>query len=133
MINNPETYTDNAYRFIASLFSAWMIWLAIWGFIGLFAKLTAKETPIVRYLVDASYWLYILHLPFTIWIPGYLANQEWNSFTKFGITLFLTSLIGLLSYDLFVRPTWLGALLNGRRYPRALLQALSNKPFSKPE
>ena len=26
----------------------------------------------------------------------------------------------LLSYDFLVRPTWVGALLDGRRYPRRL-------------
>ncbi len=127
MIENPETYSSAPRKFLASFLAGWMIWLAIWGFIGLFAKLTAREIPVIRYLVDSSYWLYVLHLPFTIWIPGYMVIKDWGSFPKFGISLALTTLIGLVTYDLFVRSTWIGVLLNGRRAPRTIFRT-SNRP-----
>jgi len=39
---------------------------------------------------------------------------------KIPIVLGLASVVLLVSYDFMVRPTWIGALLNGRRYPRRL-------------
>lgn len=115
--------------FLASWVSGLVMWQAIWGFIGLFVKLTSKEIPRIRYFVDASYWIYLIHLPFTIWIPGFLVNRDWGSFVKFGITLTLTTLIGLITYDLIVRSTVIGKLLNGQKYPRALLRAIQNQPL----
>ncbi|OUU25417.1 MAG: hypothetical protein CBC13_02060 [Planctomycetia bacterium TMED53] len=128
-IKNPAILSSDLQRFITSCLAGLVMWQAIWGFIGLFAKLTSKEIPTIRYIVDASYWIYIIHLPFTIWIPGYLSNLDWGSDVKFGVTLSITTLIGLVTYDLFVRSTWIGRLLNGRRAPRALLKALKNQPL----
>ena len=118
------------WRLLTSCVAGMVMWQAIWGFIGLFAKLTSKEIPGVRYFVDASYWIYLIHLPFTIWIPGYLANRDWGSFVKFGLTLTATTVIGLITYDLLVRSTAIGKLLSGQKYPRALLKALQNKPLT---
>jgi glucan biosynthesis protein C len=126
---DPATFTSESRRFLVSCLAALVMWQAIWGFIGLFAQLTSRESPRIRYFVDASYWLYLIHLPFTIWIPGYLANKDWGSYAKFGLTLTITTLVGLITYDLFVRSTWIGNLLNGRRAPRALLKALQNRPL----
>ena len=129
-LENPEILTSEMWKFLTSCVAGMVMWQAIWGFIGLFAKLTSKEIPGVRYFVDASYWIYLIHLPFTIWIPGYLANRDWGSFVKFGLTLTGTTVIGLITYDLLVRSTVIGKLLSGQKYPRALLKALQNKPLT---
>ena len=39
---------------------------------------------------------------------------------KVPIVLAIAVAILVASYDVLVRPTWIGALLNGRRYPRGL-------------
>lgn len=130
LVADPTTIVGASQRFFTALVSAWVMWLSIWGFLGLFAKCMPREVPWVRYLVDASYWLYVLHLPFTIWIPGYLAEEQWSSYAKFGVTVAATTLVGLVTYELFVRSTWVGRLLNGRRAPRALLRALRNRPLA---
>ena len=88
------------------------------------------EIPAVRYFVDASYWIYIFHLPFTIWTPGFIAQSDWGSGPKFFISLTVTTLMGLITYDLFVRNTIIGKLLNGREWPRALHKALRNRPLN---
>jgi glucan biosynthesis protein C len=110
-----------------------MIWNAIWGFLGLFLLTTDRNIPFIRYFVDGSYWVYIIHLPLTIWIPGLIANTELGAFSKFSITLLSTTVIGFVTYDLFVRSTFIGAILNGRRWPRALGKAISNQPLYPPE
>ena len=42
------------------------------GVTGLFLRHLNHHVPVVRYVVDASYWVYLVHLPFTLWIryPG---------------------------------------------------------------
>ena len=122
--------TTDVGRFLTAFLTGWIIWLSIWGFIGLFQKMMSYEIPAVRYFVDASYWIYIFHLPFTIWTPGFIAQNDWGSGPKFFISLTVTTLMGLITYDLFVRNTIIGKLLNGREWPRALHKALRNRPLN---
>jgi glucan biosynthesis protein C len=105
---------------VAAVTGALIIWLFTFGLIGLCMRYLDRPIPVVRYLVDASYWLYLVHLPMTIWFPGLLANLEWSPWIKSSLVLLLTTLISLGSYDLFVRNSFIGKLLNGRRYTRGL-------------
>jgi glucans biosynthesis protein C len=96
------------------------IWLLIFGITGLFVRYVDRPSPVVRYLADASYWMYLVHLPVTIWIPGLLAHAALPGVVKFSLVLSVTVCLTVWTYDSFVRSTPVGALLNGRRYPRAL-------------
>ena len=95
-------------------------WLWIFGLTGLFLRWFAAARPLQRYLADGAYWIYLVHLPCTIWLPGLLAPLAWPAPVKFALVLGGTAMITVGSYDLFVRSTWIGAALNGRRFPRGL-------------
>ena len=97
--------------------TALMIWLLLFGITGLFIRYLDRQIPLVRYIVDASYWLYLIHLPFTIWVPGFLAGLAWPALLKAAAVFLISSPFWLLSYHLCVRATFIGKLLNGRRYP----------------
>ena len=99
---------------------ALIVWLLAFGMTGLFQKYGNRPSASVRYIVDASYWIYLVHLPFTIWIPGLLAGQSWSSVSKVLVVTSATSLIGLVTYALLVRSTFVGTMLSGRRYTRGL-------------
>ena len=71
-------------------------------------------------MVDASYWLYLIHLPLAVFIPGLLVATDLSVWSKMLIAFFGTCIIGLLTYDWFVRSTFIGRILNGRRYRRGL-------------
>jgi hypothetical protein len=73
-----------------------------------------------RYLSDASYWMFIMHMPVVVGLQVALAPLAVPAIIKIPIVLALSVAILVASYDLLVRPTWIGALLNGRRYPRRL-------------
>ena len=70
----------------------------------------------MRYISDASYWVYIIHLPLTHFIPGLLHGVELNVFIKFIISSILVTIICFASYHYFVMKTFIGKFLNGRRY-----------------
>ncbi len=90
-------------------------WLAIVALMGLFHTLLAKERRGVRYLSDSAYWLYLAHLPIVIWGQVWIRNWDLPAAVKFvGLTTVVTLLL-LASYQLFVRYTPLGTLLNGKR------------------
>ena len=88
---------------------------------GLGLKLLNQELPVVRYLSDASFWMYLWHVPALMFWQCVFMMIEWPWPLEFSLTLFLTALPLVITYDGFVRSTGLGAMLNGRRSPRIFL------------
>ena len=84
------------------------------GLIGLFRVLLSRKRGWVRYLSDASYWIYLAHVPLMIAAQRVVRDWPLPAVVKFLlITAAVTALL-LLSYQAFVRHTPIGALLNGR-------------------
>jgi glucan biosynthesis protein C len=108
------------FRLVALGLGAAATWLFVFGLIGLFLRRFDHARPLQRWLADGAYWIYLVHLPFTIWVPGLLAPLGWPAAAKFAITLGATVVATAGSYFLFVRSTWIGRALNGRRFPRGL-------------
>jgi peptidoglycan/LPS O-acetylase OafA/YrhL len=118
MNGSPEARIIGAI--LRSGMGAAVVWLLFFGLTGLFLRHLDRPSGAIRYLVDSSYWIYIVHFPFMFWIPGVLSGLAWSPWAKMAIVLSLTSLIGVVSYDLLVRSSAIGAALNGRRYQRGL-------------
>lgn len=72
-----------------------------------------KPRGALRYIADASYWVYLVHLPliFVIQIPLMDVNLHWG--VKLSLSLCATLGIAFLTYHLFVRSHLLGKFLNG--------------------
>jgi glucan biosynthesis protein C len=111
------------FRLIALVTGSASTWLFVFGLIGLFLRHFDRPRPLQRWLADGAYWIYLVHLPFTIWVPAVLAPLDWPAAGKFAVTLAITVLATAGTYFLFVRSTWLGQALNGRRFPRGLPRA----------
>ena len=93
-------------------------WLLIFGIVGLFVRYMDSPNPLARYLSDASYWIYLVHLAPVVWTAGVLARMDAPAVVKFAIVLSATTAVATVTYHYFVRSTGVGVLLNGRRYPR---------------
>ncbi len=90
-------------------------WVMALGCIGMFRALLDRENRAVRYMSDASYWLYLTHLPVVILLQGYVRSWDLPGPIKLiGVVTVATGGL-LLIYDLVVRYSWLGWLLNGKR------------------
>lgn len=74
-----------------------------------------RLTPIVRYLADASYWIYLAHLPIVYLLHVLLYPVPINAFAKVALIVVVTAALTLGSYALFVRHTVIGEWLNGAR------------------
>jgi peptidoglycan/LPS O-acetylase OafA/YrhL len=90
-------------------------WLMVFGSIGLFERYFSQPRPAMRYISDASYWMYLAHLPLVIGLQIVVANWPGGAFLKFCSINVVSAALLLASYQLFVRYTWIGALLNGRK------------------
>ena len=95
-------------------------WMMFFGTTGLFLRYLDKPSAVVRYIVDGSYWVYLLHLPFLMFVVGALGGTDLPAGVKIAIVITSTAAVGFLTYDLFVRSTFIGRVLNGQKYPRVL-------------
>jgi peptidoglycan/LPS O-acetylase OafA/YrhL len=93
------------------------VWLFIFGITGLFIRYGSQHSHLMRYNSDASYWIYLLHLTFTILLPAFIVDWDIPAFAKFVFVLLVTSGICLVTYHYLVRSTFIGKFLNGRKYP----------------
>ena len=101
----------------ASLFlQAAYAWMMTLGLMGLFrAVLGGEGNARVRYLSDASYWLYLMHLPLIIALQSVAQDWALPASVKLVLLIAVTGGTLLLVYEWGVRYTPLGTLLNGRR------------------
>jgi len=95
-------------------------WLFIFGITGLFIRFASNHSPTMRYVSDSSYWVYLFHLPLTVIIPGLIADWNIPGVLKFLFVMSTTVIICFATYHYFVRGTFIGKFLNGRRYSRKL-------------
>jgi len=80
--------------------------LAIW---------TTSFSRTRRYLADASYWLYLIHMPIVMALQLSVSQLDWPWPAKFATILMVAIPVMLASYQLLVRGTVIGRVLNGRR------------------
>ena len=101
-------------------------WLACLGLIALFHWAAWKVRFWVGYLSDASYWLYLCHLPLVV--AGQMIVLEWpiSAHLKFILILAVVLALLLLIYQIVVRNTVLGRILNGPRTRRGTLSPAQN-------
>jgi len=90
-------------------------WLMTFSLMGLFHWMLRRENPTVRYFSDASYWLYLTHLPTLFFIQFWLKPLPLPAFVKFVLACLVCTGFLLVLYQYLVRYTWIGWLLNGRK------------------
>ena len=102
------------------LYSSVVVCLFMFGITGLFIRYASKHSVRMRYISDASYWVYLIHLPLTAILPAFIWKLQLPSVAKFLIVLTVTALICFSSYHYLVRSTFIGKFLNGRKYSRKI-------------
>ncbi len=94
------------------------IWCWTFGLLGAAMRFFANKSAVRRYLADSSYWLYLVHVPIVFALQALVADVPLPWAVKFPAILAVTLALLLASYHLLVRSTFVGEILNGRRYPR---------------
>ena len=103
----------------AVIFLALSMWFMAYGLIGLFLRYMDGPSPRWRYMADASYWIYIVHVPFVMLLPLLLATVPLPGIVKLALVSVAATGLILVTYHYLVRPTFIGKQLNGRRYRSA--------------
>jgi peptidoglycan/LPS O-acetylase OafA/YrhL len=111
----PKPPSDQLTRVAGSVCYALAIWTTTFAVIGLALRFLSGFSAARRYLADASYWLYLIHLPIVMALQVALSPLDWPWPVKF-VTILLVALPPMFaSYQLLVRYSVIGAVLNGRR------------------
>ena len=105
-------------RVVSTILRVAFTWVMCFGFMGLFRWVAGKERFWVRYTSDASYWMYLWHLPLVI--GGQMLVVSWPLNVHLKVALICTAVAGILLmvYQVGVRYTPIGSMLNGPRSRR---------------
>lgn len=97
------------------------------GLIGFAQKFFDRKSTLVRYLSNASYWVYLVHFPMLL-VLKFIVTPNY-SFLGFLFLFTIQCCLSLLTYHFFVRSTFLGLLLNGKKQSTNLSSELQAKPY----
>ena len=102
------------------------------GLLGIFqTRFDQRPSPIGQYISDASYWIYLIHLPLLVAVAGALSATALSAATKYLLTLALVVPIVFSSYHFCVRSTRFGRFLKGRK-SRSSTRRVDQKMGSDP-
>lgn len=101
---------------------AMMMWSLVSISLGLCKRLFSGPNKLVRYIADSSYWLYLIHLPIVIGLQIAFAELAIYWLIKLVCIFIITIVVSILFYDAFVRSTFIGATLNGKRKARTIFK-----------
>ena len=102
-------------RWLSALAQVLYVWMLTFGLMGLARRVLSVSRPWIRYLSDASYWLYLTHLPLVLILQQAVRDLPIPGLWKFLGILVATLVPLLFLYQVCVRYTWVGRMLNGPR------------------
>ena len=88
-------------------------WCWSLGLVGLFLRVLPSRNPVLAYLADSAYAVYVVHLVATIGFGALLFNWDVAAGWKMAANVALSTAASLAVYQWLVRGTWVGRLLNG--------------------
>lgn len=105
-------------KFVYALSYAIGIWSWSFAVIGAATRYLSHHNARIRYAADASYWIYIVHLPVVAAMQVVVGHWPLHWTIKFPLVVAVSLAILFASYRFMVRSTFIGQFLNGRRYPK---------------
>jgi peptidoglycan/LPS O-acetylase OafA/YrhL len=106
------------------------IWCWCFAVIGLAVRYLSDERFAVRYVADASYWIYLAHLPVVAVFQVIVGHWPLHWTIKFPLVMAASLAVLFASYHYLVRSSFLGATLNGRRIRQTPeMPSASNTPI----
>lgn len=109
--------TDPAAKALAAAAFGVATYASMFAVVGLALRFWSGHSALRRYLADASYWIYIVHLPLVM--AAQVVVQDWTLVWPVKLALVVVGVmaVSLASYELIVRHGMMGRWLNGRRVP----------------
>lgn len=98
-----------------ALLTAYLSVMLTVAFLLLGRRYLSGRSPLLAFVADASYWVYLLHLPIAIFLQTLLIPSPLPLWLKLMVVLSGTLVFCFATYVVFVRYSPLGWLLHGKR------------------
>jgi glucan biosynthesis protein C len=86
------------------------------GLLGVFqGRFDQHPSALGQYVSDASYWIYLIHLPLLVFVAGALSPLPLPALAKYLLTVIVVVPIVFATYHFCVRFTRFGGFLKGRK------------------
>ncbi|MBC8872957.1 MAG: acyltransferase family protein [Planctomycetes bacterium] len=112
----PRRDLDLGTHFLTSLCAVVYCWSMILALMGLFRRYFCSDNARIRYISDSAYWLYVAHLPLIQFMQVLVRDWSCPSIVKIIIICVATVSVLLVIYEYGVRYTFVGTMLNGKKY-----------------
>ncbi|BBF80404.1 glucans biosynthesis protein C [Asticcacaulis excentricus] len=110
-----DAVTGGAWRALYSATYVLGLWSWCLGLIGVALRFLDRPSRFWRYMADSAYWVYLVHLPLVLLMQYLLLDLSAPYFVKLPLAVLSTLFLSLLSYQLLVRYSFIGAILDGRK------------------
>ena len=117
---------------LTPLLQSIFVWTTIFALIGVARVTLSRPIASVRYVSDASYWLYLAHFPLVVAGQFALSYLPIPPIVEFAFLTIAATGALMLSYRFLERPSWIGRLLNGPRERHSDLSAAQAKNNTSP-
>ena len=116
---NPQLVpmTDPAIKAMTAAAFGIGVYASVFAAVGLAMRVFAGHSAARRYVADASYWIYIVHLPLVMAAQVLVQALAWPWAVKLAVAVIGVLAISTASYEVLIRHTFMGRWLNGRRVP----------------
>lgn len=102
------------YELTGQVLAGAVAWLMTLGAFGLAFRVESKERDWLRFLVESSYWVYLVHYPVVQALQVIFAGRSWPGSLEYVAAIALTFLFAVLTFMVFVWRTPLGPWLGVR-------------------
>lgn len=105
-----------ALRWAGSLGTTLTMTASTFGWLGAAQSWFARPTALSRYLAEASYWMYLAHLPVVVALQIAFANTGLPWWMQIPL-INIIAIAALAAVDLaLIRKTWIGRWLTGKKH-----------------
>ncbi len=115
----PSTFLLTGWLVPNTVVQALFTWCMVLGAIGLAHRIFRSGNGHFRYVADASYWLYLTHVPVVICCQWFFYYLRLPAMAKATLVLGISIPLLLGTYQLMVRHTVIGRILNGKNPARS--------------
>jgi ABC-type multidrug transport system ATPase subunit len=91
------------------------VWCWTFAILGMGLRFFSGASGARRYVADASYWIYLAHLPLVFWLQVAVKDLPWHWSVKFALIMTIALTVLFVTYHFMVRYTLIGETLNGSR------------------
>lgn len=111
-VGTSGVLAENGQLRILGLFAVGLVcWLMLFGIWGILARYVHRESKVLRYLADASFWIYLVHIPFLVAMQSSLAQTHIEVVLRYALAVAGTLALAIGSYALAQRARLLWASL----------------------